>query len=273
MNKTKLIIGLLSLTFFFHSCKKVDDIQRSFEEVNLEQFKSNLIGNSIGNSDYKIVDVIITKSTDDSVDGLIVIENNNCHFNFIRDFNVSTNYIKGGEGYFILRGDISPETLESKVLNKYDNAGTFTIPDIGSSGDWFGFGFSDNNNLIFYNDNNQYEGTYKLTEIETLDDNDNKDLDFTLRSTLTNEDVEKFLNTESFRYSGKMKLEWKNDGDGKELTANFKTIDGGFLLTNGKIRNLSEGSVVAFQECRFMGDSISSRYQDQEMAPAAAAKE
>ena len=262
MNKTKLIIGLLSLTFFFHSCKKVDDVKRSFEEVNLEQFKSNLIGKKIGNSLIKIVDIVIKKSDDSEVSGLIILvdEDGQYHKQLIRDFKVSTNYIKGGDGYFNLSDNLYPETIENKVLNKYDNADYFYLSEMSNDNSTDEesniFYLNDNNKLVFQSDDNNYEGTYYLTEIVPSDDND-KELDMT-QDIISNDDVQNFLNTASNNFNGKIKLNFKNDGEEKELSADFSTIDEGYLLKNGVIRNLSVGNFVDFYEMKFLGNNLNS---------------
>lgn len=260
MNKIKWIIGILLLTFFLQSCKKVDDIKRSFEDVNIEEFKSKLIGKHLGNSLIKIVDVIIKKTDDAEVSGLIILvdEDGQYHKQLIRDFKVSTNYIKGGDGYFILSNNLYPETLENKVLNKYDNADYFYSSELSEDNstleDSNVFHLNNNNKLVFLSDNNKYEGTYYLTEI-TSSDNDDKELDMT-QETISNDEVLNFLNTASNNFSGKIKLIFKNDGEEKELIADFNTIDEGYQLKNGMIRNLSTGEFVEFYEMKFLGNNL-----------------
>lgn len=262
MNKIKLIIGILLLAFYFQSCKKVDDIKRSFEDVNLEEFKSKLIGEHLGNSLIKIVDVIIKKSDDNEVSGLIILvdEDGQYHNQLIRDFKVSTNYIKGGDGHFNLSNNLNNETLENKVLNKYDNADYFYFNELSENNTTIEesnvFYLNDNNKLVFLSDNNKYKGTYYLTEIISSD-SDDKELDMT-QGTISNDDVLNFLNTASNNFSGKIKLIFKNDGEEKELIADFNTIDEGYQLKNGTIRNLSTGEFYEFYEMKFLGSNLNS---------------
>jgi hypothetical protein len=262
MKKNKFIIGILLLTLFFSSCKKVDDIKRSFEDVNIDEFKSKLIGKHLGNSLIKIVDVIIKKSDDAEVSGLIILvdEDGQYHKQIIRDFKVSTNYIKGGDGYFNLNNNLYPETKENKVLNKYDNADYFYSSELSAENsrleDSNIFHLNDNNKLVFLSDNNKYEGTYYLSEI-TSSDNDDKELDMT-QDKISNDDVLNFLNTASNNFNGKIKLIFKNDGEEKELIADFKTINEGYQLKNGMIRNLSTGEFVEFYEMKFLGNNLNS---------------
>jgi hypothetical protein len=251
-----LTIGGNLVINYFKDENIIENVTTSFEEVDLEEFKTDFKGLSIGTSDYKIIDVVIKKTDEDVVEGFFVIENENNEdsFYFVRDFQVSTNKLKGGEGFFNLRDDINQETLQNKVLSKYTESHIFTIPEIVNDINYdetFEFRFLKNNTLIFYNDNRQYEGTYSFTEIKSSD-NANKELDFTNKGSLTNEDIENFLNTDSFSCMGKMKLKFKNDGVEKEIVANFATIEYGFLLKNGRLRIISDGSFHEFLDLQLV---------------------
>ena len=76
------------------------------------------------------------------------------------------------------------------------------------------------------------------------------------QDTISNDEVLNFLNTASNNFSGKIKLIFKNDGEEKELIADFNTIDEGYQLKNGMIRNLSTGEFVEFYEMKFLGNNL-----------------